>query len=81
MQEREGLSKRVASEQKVQQTYPDGLGFRIHPEGDENLAFVYDYKAAHKFTVEDLKPALAKESYLWRSFNGPTAMRSRLILK
>ncbi|KAK9318807.1 hypothetical protein V1517DRAFT_334523 [Lipomyces orientalis] len=55
-------SKRVASEQEVRQpTYPDGLGIRKHPEGDENLAFVYEYKAAHKLMVEDLKPALAKE--------------------
>jgi hypothetical protein len=55
-------SKRVASEQKVQQpTYPDGLGLRKHVGGHENLAFVYDYKAAHKLTTEHLKPALAKE--------------------
>ncbi|KAK9233862.1 hypothetical protein V1525DRAFT_115382 [Lipomyces kononenkoae] len=50
-----------ASEQTVQ-TYPDGLGLRKHPEGDENLAFVYEYKAAHELMVEDLKPALAREN-------------------
>ncbi|KAK9366884.1 hypothetical protein V1509DRAFT_209364 [Lipomyces kononenkoae] len=57
---RSGRSKRVASEQTP--TYPDGLGLRKHPEGDENLAFVYEYKAAHKLMVEDLKPALAREN-------------------
>jgi hypothetical protein len=37
------------------------LGFRTCLGGEETLAFVFDYKAAHKFKVEDLKPALAKE--------------------
>ena len=49
------------STKRQQLTNPDGLGFRKHAGGDENLAFVFDYKAAHKFKVEDLKPALAKE--------------------
>ncbi|KAK7419125.1 hypothetical protein QQZ08_010995 [Neonectria magnoliae] len=29
--------------------------------GDESLAFVYDYKAAHKVALEYLKPAVARE--------------------
>ncbi|KAI0111479.1 hypothetical protein F4814DRAFT_356430 [Daldinia grandis] len=61
-QRRSRQSKRVMSERKVQPpSYPDGLGLRKRLGGDENLAFVYDYKAAHKFRVEDLKPALVKE--------------------
>lgn len=52
-------SKRAVSKQKVQRpSYPDGLGLRKHLGGDETLAFVYDYKAAHKLRVKDLKPAL-----------------------
>ncbi|KAI3330970.1 hypothetical protein F4824DRAFT_504620 [Ustulina deusta] len=52
-------SKRAVSKQKVQQpSYPDGLGLRKHLGGGETLAFVYDYKAAHKLRVKDLKPAL-----------------------
>ncbi|ORY67196.1 uncharacterized protein BCR38DRAFT_426345 [Pseudomassariella vexata] len=59
---RSGPSKRVASEQKFEKpSYPDGLGIRKHLGGDLNLVFVYDYKAAHKLTVEDLKSALIKE--------------------
>ncbi|KAI3317498.1 hypothetical protein HD806DRAFT_527016 [Xylariaceae sp. AK1471] len=57
-----GLSERVVSEQKVYQPgYPDGLDFYKHLGGDEKLAFVYYYKAAHKLRVENLKPALVKE--------------------
>ncbi|PGH20338.1 hypothetical protein AJ80_03606 [Polytolypa hystricis UAMH7299] len=60
---RTGPNKRVASEQRVKPppTKPDGLGVRTCPGGDESLAFVYDYKAAHKFAVEYLKLALANE--------------------
>ncbi|KAJ2991487.1 hypothetical protein NUW58_g2494 [Xylaria curta] len=59
---RPGQSKRVVSEQEVQQrTYPDVLGLRKSLGGEENLAFVYDYKAAHELTVDDLKPVLVKE--------------------
>ncbi|KAI1271441.1 hypothetical protein F5Y07DRAFT_382939 [Xylaria sp. FL0933] len=61
---RSGPSKRAASEQTVQPpTYPDGLGLRKYPKGGENLAFVFDYKAAHKLTVQDLKLALVKENF------------------
>jgi hypothetical protein len=59
-------SKRAATESNVDSpTYPDGLGFRTSPKrGDmdrENLAFCFDYKAAHKLLAKDLKNALVKE--------------------
>ncbi|KAI1752973.1 hypothetical protein F4782DRAFT_108406 [Xylaria castorea] len=47
-----------------QPSYPDGLGLRKRLGGDENLAFVYDYKAAHKLRVEDLKAALIAYGYV-----------------
>ncbi|KAH6961656.1 hypothetical protein BKA56DRAFT_181919 [Ilyonectria sp. MPI-CAGE-AT-0026] len=61
---RTGPNKRVASEQRVKPppTKPDGAGVRMCPGGDESLAFVYDYKAAHKVALEYLKPAVAKET-------------------
>ncbi|KAK2922977.1 hypothetical protein FoTM2_017219 [Fusarium oxysporum f. sp. vasinfectum] len=37
-------------------------GVRTRLGGDESLAFVYDYKAAHKVVLECLKPAVAKET-------------------
>ncbi|KAL6410029.1 hypothetical protein AUP68_06438 [Ilyonectria robusta] len=60
---RTGPNKRVASEQRVKppSTKPDGAGVRTRLGGDESLAFVYDYKAAHKVALEYLKPAVAKE--------------------
>ncbi len=60
---RSGPSKRPAPERKVMPppTVPDGLGFRTHLDGFEDLAFVFDYKAAHKLAVENLKLALVKE--------------------
>ncbi|RKK06834.1 hypothetical protein BFJ65_g18387 [Fusarium oxysporum f. sp. cepae] len=61
---RTGPNKRVASEQRVKPppTKPDGAGVRTRLGGDESLAFVYDYKAAHKVALECLKPAVAKET-------------------
>ncbi|KAJ0126413.1 hypothetical protein HZ326_30480, partial [Fusarium oxysporum f. sp. albedinis] len=61
---RTGPNKRVASEQRVKPppTKPDGAGVRTRLGGDESLAFVYDYKAAHKVALERLKPAVAKET-------------------
>ncbi|KAH6881158.1 hypothetical protein B0T10DRAFT_141469 [Thelonectria olida] len=61
---RTGPNKRVASEQRVKPppTKPDGAGVRTRLGGDESLAFVYDYKAAHKVALEYLKPAVAKET-------------------
>ncbi|KAM3505791.1 hypothetical protein MY11210_007830 [Beauveria gryllotalpidicola] len=41
---------------------PDGGGIRKDLRGKESVAFVYDYKAAHKFSVKHLEAALAKES-------------------
>ncbi|KAM4057222.1 metalloprotease-like protein [Hirsutella rhossiliensis] len=40
---------------------PDGWGIRTHLDGDESMAFVYDFKAAHKFAAPYLKATLAKE--------------------
>lgn len=53
----------MASEQRVKPppTKPDGAGVRTRLGGDESLAFVYDYKAAHKIALEYLKSAVAKE--------------------
>ncbi|KAL5592597.1 hypothetical protein FOBRF1_013623 [Fusarium oxysporum] len=50
---RTGPNKRVASEQRVKPppTKPDGAGVRTRLGGDESLAFVYDYKAAHKVAL------------------------------
>ncbi|KAF9768323.1 hypothetical protein IL306_014391 [Fusarium sp. DS 682] len=60
---RTGPDKRVAFEQRVKRppTKPDGAGIRKRLGGDESLAFVYDYKAAHKVALKYLKPAVAKE--------------------
>ncbi|OAA34680.1 hypothetical protein ISF_10003 [Cordyceps fumosorosea ARSEF 2679] len=41
---------------------PDGGGIRTGIDGNESAAFMYDYKAAHKFAVEDLEAALRKET-------------------
>ncbi|KAI0877741.1 hypothetical protein GGS24DRAFT_446576 [Hypoxylon argillaceum] len=55
-------SQQVASDEEVQErTYPDGLGLRRSLGGEEDLAFVYDYKATYNLLVDDLKPALVKE--------------------
>jgi len=37
-------------------------GLREHLEGKEDLAFVFDYEAAHKLAAQDLRGALAKEN-------------------
>ncbi|CAI6091435.1 unnamed protein product, partial [Clonostachys chloroleuca] len=61
---RTGPNKRVASEQRVKPrpTIPDGFGLRTRPGGDKSMAFVYDYKAAHKVAAEHVKLAVAKET-------------------
>ncbi|KAH8715381.1 hypothetical protein HC256_004207 [Beauveria bassiana] len=41
---------------------PDGGGIRTGIDENESPAFMYDYKAAHKFAVEDLEAALEKET-------------------
>ncbi|EJP62018.1 metalloprotease-like protein [Beauveria bassiana ARSEF 2860] len=41
---------------------PDGGGIRTSIDENESPAFMYDYKAAHKFAVEDLEAALEKET-------------------
>ncbi|POR34789.1 Uncharacterized protein TPAR_05007 [Tolypocladium paradoxum] len=41
---------------------PDGGGIRTSLDGDETLAFVCDYKAAHKLASEYLEAAVAKET-------------------
>lgn len=57
-------SKRVASESRVRPppTKPDGWGVRTHPNGEENHAFVYDYKAAHKVAAGSAKSIVSKET-------------------
>jgi hypothetical protein len=35
-------------------TWPDGIGLRTRPGGGQSLAFVYDYRAAHKIAIEHL---------------------------
>ncbi|KAJ4312111.1 hypothetical protein N0V84_010089 [Fusarium piperis] len=58
-----GPNKRVATEKRVKPlTKPDGAGVRMHLGGGESLAFVFDYKAAHKVPLEYLKPAIARET-------------------
>ncbi|KAK4073278.1 hypothetical protein Purlil1_13117 [Purpureocillium lilacinum] len=61
--QRTGTSKRAASVQgrKNPPLQPDGWGIRTSLDGEESLAFVYDYKAAHKFALEYLKAALRRE--------------------
>ena len=53
--------KGVATEYEVKGTFPDGLGFRVRQGEKENLAFVFNYKAAHKLAVQNLQPALAND--------------------
>ncbi|KAK8013449.1 metalloprotease-like protein [Apiospora marii] len=59
-----GPNKRAASElrRKPRSTNPDGAGLRTRPGGDESLAFVYDYKAAHKIAADHVNLAISKET-------------------
>ncbi|OAA34466.1 hypothetical protein NOR_08476 [Metarhizium rileyi] len=43
---------------------PDGGGIKEDLDGKTSVAFVYDYKAAHKFSAKHLKAALTKETLL-----------------
>ncbi|RSM01113.1 hypothetical protein CEP52_008754 [Fusarium oligoseptatum] len=74
-----GPNKRVASEQRVKPppTKPDGTGIRTHLGGDESLAFVYDYKAAHKVALKYLKPAVANEKLFMEVIERANSSRSR----
>ncbi|KAI8674491.1 hypothetical protein NCS57_00347000 [Fusarium keratoplasticum] len=76
---RTGPNKRVASEQRVKPapTKPDGAGVRTRLGGDESLAFVYDYKAAHKVASEYLKPAVANEKLFMEVVERANSSRSR----
>ncbi|KAM4060855.1 Meiotic driver SPOK1 [Hirsutella rhossiliensis] len=58
-----GTTMRIASTREFQPPpmKPDGGGIRTHLDGDESMAFVYDFKAAHKFAAAYLKATLAKE--------------------
>ncbi|KJZ68727.1 hypothetical protein HIM_11879 [Hirsutella minnesotensis 3608] len=60
---RTGTTPRIASTREVKPPpmKPDGGGIRTHLDGDESMAFVYDFKAAHKFAAAYLKATLAKE--------------------
>ncbi|KAL6359116.1 hypothetical protein LRP88_09316 [Fusarium phalaenopsidis] len=74
-----GPNKRVASEQRVKPppTKPDGAGVCTRLGGDESLAFVYDYKAAHKVALEYLKLAVAKEKLFMEVIERANSSRSR----
>ena len=69
MYEEEGVPKRrqsrprkgIAAEYEVKGSVPEGLDFRVQQGGKENLAFVFNYKAAHKFAVQNLQLALAND--------------------
>ena len=67
---RTGPNKRPATKQKVNVSkgYLDGRDTRIRPGGD-NIAFVYEYKAAHKFAAENLKRALPNERLFMKATN------------
>ncbi|TWU70360.1 hypothetical protein ED733_000046 [Metarhizium rileyi] len=47
---------------KPRRTYPDGAGIRTRSDGDESVAFVYDFQAAHKIAAKYVKAAIAKET-------------------
>ncbi|KAI8715201.1 hypothetical protein NCS52_01027300 [Fusarium sp. LHS14.1] len=76
---RTGPNKRVASEQRVKapSTKPDGAGIRTRLGGDESLAFVYDYKAAHKVASEYLKPAVTNEKLFMEVIGRANSSRFR----
>ncbi|OAA45720.1 hypothetical protein ISF_09588 [Cordyceps fumosorosea ARSEF 2679] len=56
----EDLAAEIQTGRAKQQ--PDGGGIRTGIDGNESPAFMYDYKAAHKFAVEDLEAALENET-------------------
>ncbi|RSL77472.1 hypothetical protein CEP51_009042 [Fusarium floridanum] len=58
-------------------TKPNGTGVRTHLGGDESLAFVYDYKAAHKVALEYLKPAVANEKLFMEVIERANSSTSR----
>ncbi|ROT38612.1 hypothetical protein SODALDRAFT_311485 [Sodiomyces alkalinus F11] len=83
---RTGPNKRVASEQRVMPPpiKPDGWGVRTRLDESESVAFVYDYKAAHKIAIRYLRPAIAKEKLFMEvveRMNNNTTTRSDSELK
>ncbi|KAJ4200320.1 hypothetical protein NW759_015897 [Fusarium solani] len=76
---RTGPNKRVASKQRVKPppTKPDRASVRTRLGGDKSLAFVYDYKAAHKVALEYLKPAVANEKLFMEVIERANSSRSR----
>ncbi|KAJ4308807.1 hypothetical protein N0V84_011877 [Fusarium piperis] len=76
---RTGPNKRVASEQRVKPPLmkPDGAGVYARLGGDESLAFIYDYKAAHKVALKYLKLAVAKETLFIEVIERANSSRSR----
>lgn len=46
---------------------PDGLGMRTDLNGNESVAFVFDYKATHRIPMEFLAAALGKETLFTES--------------
>ncbi|OAA42628.1 hypothetical protein NOR_04759 [Metarhizium rileyi] len=60
---RTGSSKRMATKQRVKPslTKPDGWGVRVHADGGESHAFVFDYEAAYKIPAASVDSIVAKE--------------------
>ncbi|PHH59146.1 hypothetical protein CDD81_3691 [Ophiocordyceps australis] len=46
---------------KIPKLRPDGWGIRVELNNEHSVAFVYDFKAAHKFSVKYVKAALTNE--------------------
>ncbi|KAK3933956.1 hypothetical protein QBC46DRAFT_400895 [Diplogelasinospora grovesii] len=59
-QRRSSPTKRIASGEKAI-INPDRRCIREDLNGDRTIAFVFEYKAAHKIQVEDLRQSLGKE--------------------
>ncbi|CAH0055276.1 unnamed protein product [Clonostachys solani] len=75
-----GPNKRVASEQRVKPrpTNPDRFGLRTQLSGDKSMAFVYDYKAAHKVVAEHVKLAVVKEILFMEVIKQLNSNKSRI---
>lgn len=52
----------VSGETVTRRGRPGGVGRRTRIGGDTNVAFVFDYKAAHKITVGHVRQAVARET-------------------
>lgn len=74
-----GPSERAASEPRAnpRPTNPDGVGVRTRPGGDESVAFVYDYTAAHNVPLKHVKLAIAKETLFMEVIEQMNSTKSR----